>query len=258
VPSTGEDAGSGETAGNKLPPLSADGQFAALEVEGHLPATVSLPLGTTEPRPVVVALHGNFDRPEWQCDVWRDITAGYPFVLCPRGMPRTDVAKSLDRWTYAGGQPAEKELLAALEALEQRFAEYIAPGPIVYTGFSLGAIIGVSILRKHPERFQRAVLIEGGNKRWSRANARAYAQGGGKRVMFACGQVGCQHLGRQAARLLEAEGVEVKVGYNGTVGHTYDGKVADAVAERWVWLVQGDERWPAVPLLDSEADAADN
>jgi predicted esterase len=173
-------------------------------------------------------------------------------------MPRTDVAKSLDRWTYAGGRPAEKELLAAREALEQRFAKYIAPGPVIYTGFSLGAIIGVSILRKHPERFQRAVLIEGGNKRWSRAHARTYAKGGGKRVVFGCGQVGCKHLGRQAARLLEAEGVEVKVGYNGSVGHTYDGRVADAVAEQWAWLVHGDGRWPAVPLSSGEPDAADN
>lgn len=226
-----------------LTPLAGTEPLVSLDVEGHAPAIVALPLGATEPRPLVVAMHGNFDRPEWQCEVWRDVTGGYPFVLCPRGMARNDVPKSMDRWTYAGGKPAEQELFAGIEALGAKYAEYIAPGPVVFIGFSLGAIIGAGLVRRHGERFPRVVLIEGGNESWSRANAAKYAEAGGQRVLFACGQVGCKHLGRNAARVLEAAKVSTQVVFGGNIGHTYDAQVADAVAAQWSWLVEGDERW---------------
>jgi hypothetical protein len=32
-----------------------------------------LPLAATSPRPLVLGVHGNDDRPEWQCGVWRGI-----------------------------------------------------------------------------------------------------------------------------------------------------------------------------------------
>jgi predicted esterase len=226
-----------------LPPLGGTDPLVALQVEGYAPAVVALPVGTTEPRPLVVAMHGNFDRPQWQCEVWREATGAYPFVLCPRGKRRTDVSKSMDRWTYVGGKSAEKELLAGLEALAVRYGEYVAAGPVVFIGFSLGAIIGKGILRRHGERFPRAVLIEGGNKRWSRASVADFAGAGGKRVLFACGQTACKHLSKRAARLFEAQEVDVKVVFGGNIGHTYDAQVADAVVAEWSWLVEGDERW---------------
>src|SRR5262245_18804480 len=57
-----------------LPPLQAAEPMLALEVPGFRPAIVSVPTGAREPRPVWLALHGNFDRPEWQCGVWREVT----------------------------------------------------------------------------------------------------------------------------------------------------------------------------------------
>jgi predicted esterase len=226
-----------------LPPLDEAEPLVPLEVDGYAPAVVAVPQGATQPRPLVVALHGNFDRPQWQCEVWREVTGGYPFVLCPRGTRRADVAKSMDRWTYAGGRPAEKELMAAIEALSARYGPHVAKGPVVFVGFSLGAIIGTGILRRHGGTFPRAVLIEGGNKRWSRAAVAEFAKAGGKRVLFACGQTDCKHLGKRAARLFEAQEVQVKVVSGGSIGHTYDAQVADAVSAEWSWLVDGDERW---------------
>src|SRR5690606_15835456 len=104
-------------------------------------AIVSLPLGATEKRPVVVALHGNYDRPEWQCEIWRGITGGFAFVLCPRGIPRAGAPKSEDRWEYAGVDKTEKELVAGLEALAKRYPSWVDEGPVLFTGFSLGAIL---------------------------------------------------------------------------------------------------------------------
>src|SRR5690606_35988873 len=88
-----------------------------LTVVGFGTASDSVPLGARERRPVVIALHGNYDRPEWQCQVWREITGGTTWVLCPRGVPRGDAPRGADRWTYAGADKLEAELDAALVAL---------------------------------------------------------------------------------------------------------------------------------------------
>jgi predicted esterase len=227
----------------KLPPLTAGAALTPLVVQNHRDAIVSLPVGATERRPLVLALHGNFDRPEWQCAVWRDVTRGYPFILCPRGVPRRDAPQSLDRWTYGKSGDVRREIDAALAALRDRFGDYIAPGPIIYIGFSLGAILGVGIVAGDAERFPRAVLIEGGQSGWTQTRAKSYAASGGRRVLFACGQKSCQAEAKGTERLLGRAGVETRSVYGGEVGHAYDGPVADEVARAWPWLVRDDPRW---------------
>jgi hypothetical protein len=168
---------------------------------------------------------------------------GYPFVLCPRGVPRRDAPASLDRWTY--GKPADvrREIEAALAALRVRFGDYIAPGPILYVGFSLGAILGVGIVSDDASRFPRVVLIEGGHDNWSQARAKAFATAGGKRVLFACGQRACQNETKSPEKLLGRLGIETKSVYGGEVGHTYDGPVAEQIGRALPWLVGDDPRW---------------
>lgn len=227
----------------ELPALAAEAELVPLPVPGYGDAVVSLPLGATTRRPIVVALHGNFDRPEWQCQVWREITRGFPFVLCPRGIPRRDVPKSMDRWEFASLAKTDQELDAAIAALEARFGSHVAPGSILFTGFSLGAILGVGILEKRPERHRLAVLIEGGYSGWSIGAARKFAEGGGARVLFACGQSACLVKTKEARRVLEQAGVEVRTVGGAKAGHTYDGPVAEAVAGEWEWLTAGDPRW---------------
>lgn len=226
-----------------LPPLAADAKLVPLSVSGFRDAIVSVPLGATTPRPVVLALHGNFDRPEWQCDVWRGVTRARAFVVCPRGIPRPDAPRSLDRWTYGKGTDVRAEVDAAIAALRAKFGDHVASGPILYTGFSLGAIHGVGIVASDAARFPRAVLVEGGHDGWTAARAKAYAAAGGKRVLFACGQRGCKNDAATAAQRLKREGVETDVVFGGEVGHTYDGPVAAEVARVWDWLVEGDPRW---------------
>ncbi len=239
------DAASEDADSTKLAPLAAGGALISLEVEGYRDAIVSIPSGATGPRPVVVALHGNYDRPEWQCDVWRQITAGFPFVLCPRGTPRSDAPKSEDRWTYGGLDATEKELDAALDALRERFPKYVDPGPGIYTGFSLGAIYGKLIARKRATDFPRAVFVEGGYEGWSMEKAKSFAKAGGARVLFACGQAACVHASKSVAGWLEKAEVPARVVSGGNVGHTYDGPVQKAIAGEWSWLTAGDARFPA-------------
>ncbi len=227
-------------------PLEAPGEYLALDVEGFRPAVVAVPLGATARRPVVIALHGNYDRPEWQCEVWRGITGAHPFILCPRGIPRGDAPKSSDRWEYGALKKTAQEIDAGLLALAQRFPDHVDPGPVVFTGFSLGAILGVHIVTKAPGRFSRMVLTEGGQAGWSRTLAEKLAEQGG-RVIFACGQGSCQASSRAPRKLLESAGVGARIVSGGNVGHDYGGKVAAAIAEQWAWLVEGDARFSAAP-----------
>jgi pimeloyl-ACP methyl ester carboxylesterase len=138
-----------------------------------------------------------------------------------------------------------REIDAALVSLRARFGDYLFSGPLVYVGFSLGAIVGVGIVTGAPERYPRAVLIEGGQSGWSPARAKAYAAAGGKRVLFACGQRACKSGATATRKALDRAGLETEVVYGGEVGHTYDGPVAGEIGRVWPWLVRGDPGWPA-------------
>jgi predicted esterase len=212
-------------------------------VEGFQPAVVSLPLAPRAAYPVAVALHGNFDRPEWQCEVFRPVIGPNGFLVCPRGAPRRDVPKQMDRWEYWSGAAMLREIDAALVALGRRYGDRVDPGPIVFIGFSLGAIYGAPIVQKAPARFPRAVLVEGGHGAWTAANAKRYAAGGGLRVLLACGQATCLSKAARLVPALERAGLPARSGGSKTAGHTYDGAVAAAVKDAWPWLVEGDARW---------------
>ncbi len=203
---------------------------------------------------MLVALHGNFDRPEWQCETWRDITQGYPFILCPRGILRRDVPAKLDRWEYSSMDQTDRELEAGLAALRKQFSQYFAPGSILFTGFSLGAILGVGILKRHPGQYGPVVFSEGGNENWSVATVRKIApiddDAGSThalRMLYACGQTDCVAKSKATSKIIERAGGEARVVSGGNVGHLYDGPVAAAIAREWQWLIQGDSRWTAAP-----------
>lgn len=223
-------------------PLIAE-PLVSLDVPGFSPAVVSVPTGTTRPRPVVVALHGNYDRPEWQCEVWRRIIGVRGFILCPRGIPRRDAPRAQDRWEYGSAKVVEAEIEAGLSALRARFEPFVDPGPLLLLGFSLGAILGSPIAQQAPARYPRLVLIEGGLNRWSPSNAAAYVKGGGERLFVGCGQGGCLAQAEKLASNLEKSGLPVRFGGSARAGHTYDGPVAQAVEEGFAWLVEGDLRW---------------
>jgi len=137
----------------------------------------------------------------------------------------------------------EKEIDAAVEALRVRFPDYVDDGPMVYTGFSQGAIMGAAIMVRHPGRYPRGVLIEGGNRGWYAANAKTFAEGGGKRLLFACGQWVCRTRSETASRQLEKQGVSAQLLFRKGQGHTYGGEVAAEVAARFDWVVEDDPRW---------------
>jgi predicted esterase len=229
----------GEDGGDGLPPLASTDALVILPVPGFGDAVVSLPRGARAPRPVMLAVHGNYDRPDFQCETWRAIVRDRAFVLCPRGVPRRDSPGPEDvRFTFDGKIAAELD--AAIAALHERYGAWVDPGPMLYLGFSLGAILARGYVMRAPARFDRLVLVEGGASGW---DARALAKAGAARTLWACGQPSCVNAGRAAAKSFERAGVPSKVVSAKGAGHTYDGPVAAAIGAEWEWLVAGDPRW---------------
>src|SRR6185437_9687538 len=178
------------TATSELPPLGGD-WLVHLPLDGFGPSAVSVPLGTTSPRPIVVGVHARNDRGEWACGEWRGVTEARPFILCPHGVPVD--APPAAGLVFAGAERTRHEIDAGLDALRARFGRYVAEGPIILAGISLGAILGVQIVSSDPARFPIAVLDEGGWEEWTPARVAAFAKGGGKRVLFVCSTAFCEN-----------------------------------------------------------------
>jgi dienelactone hydrolase len=231
-------AGAPSLAPNQLAPLFEPKPLVALAVPGFGDAVVSVPLGADGMRPIALALHGNFDRPEWQCEVWRRITRGEMFVLCPRGVARRDVPKELDRWEWGSLQKTKAELVAALNALRARYPDYVTSGPIVFTGFSLGAILGARLIHDQELNVGAAVLTEGGYQGWTASKARSLKPGL-RRLLFACGQTACRNAYRyQLERLLQRAELPASMVADVKAGHTYDDPVASLIQGEWPRVVQ--------------------
>ena len=238
--STAPEGGRGESADEgRLPPLASVGALVSLAVPGFGDAVVSLPLGARARKPVMLAIHGNYDRADFQCGLWRSMVQDRGFILCPRGVARSDSPGPDDiRFTYEGKFAAELD--AAIAALHERYGVWVDPGPMIYIGFSLGAILARGYATRAPSRFDRFVLIEGGASGW---DARASSKAGIQRMLWACGQSPCVDAGRAAAASFERANVPSKVVYAKGAGHTYGAAVAETVRAEWEWLVSGDPRW---------------
>jgi len=226
-----------------LSPLASDPPIVPLAVDGFPDAVVSVPLGATSPRPVVVATHGMWDFPEGLCDDQRWIFRDRAWVVCPRGRPLPDRT-----FRYDSADSLRREIDADVRSLAARYPGYVDDGAMLYTGFSLGAILGVAIITREPARFPRAVLIEGGEDKWTQALAARYARAGGQRVLFACGLRGRVPAAQQAASMLGRAGVDARVVLGklpdaGQFIHWYNGPIADETLAAAPWLLGGDPRW---------------
>jgi pimeloyl-ACP methyl ester carboxylesterase len=137
----------------------------------------------------------------------------------------------------------EREVSAALGALKARYGAYVSDHDVVYAGFSRGAFLGASVAAKHPDRFRRLVLIEGGQSPWQAESATAFARGGGRRVLFVCGQPQCVDESEQASATLRAQKVEAKVVQGAGEGHGYKKQVKEELRRSFDWVIEGDPQW---------------
>jgi predicted esterase len=214
------------------------GEILKLDVPGYLAAVVWVPGGSTQrSKPVVLATHGAYDNPESYCPFWRKLVDDRAFVLCTRGRRIQDTA-----FYYPDHFFVDRESAAALDALRARYGARIAPGTVLYAGYSQGAIHGAPLLQMRPQAFPRAVFIEGGSS-WNASTAARYRAAGGRRLLFVCGTTGCRTGATRAVGVLSSAGIEVEFLWVPSAGHDYPPEMGRRIAERLEWLVADDPRW---------------
>ena len=226
------DAASGAASVSEGPAAPPDGPFA-LPVDGFESAVVVPPAPSLPaPAPVIVILHGNFDRPEWQCATWSPVGTSHGWLLCPRGTPRTDVDAALERWTWDGPEAAARETAAALRALRTARSGLVAENHAVLVGFSLGARYAPAVAAADVGlRFASLVLVEQGFAVTS-AEVQAAREAGVERVLYVCGErTECPTRAEAASVRWRRAGAAVDVLVMEGVGHAYPDEF-DPLAER--------------------------
>jgi hypothetical protein len=211
-----------------LPALTATAWLVPLPIAGFGEAKVAVPLGAQRARPLLIAIHGEVDRPEWQCGSYRGITHGRSFILCPAAPP--------------SAEESPRELRGAISALKQRFGAHLARGPVVLAALGPGVERALSLALEEPSFFSHLVLVNGSLARLTPAFATRYGQAGGKRVLVVCSPGGCDPDSDIRVQSLRPPGVESRL-IVPPKGQGLDADVASAIEKQWSWLVASDPRW---------------
>ena len=238
----------------KLAALKASSWLVELDVPGFGNAALAVPLGAKSPRPIVIALHGSADRPEWACSALRSIAGPAPFVLCPRGVQRADLTAADARYTFGAVDDTARELRAALAELKRRFAVYVAAGPVVFAGIELGADQAASIATQEPSFFSRLLLIGPSPTSWPSSRAALFGRAGGQRVLFAFGPAHQDEL-EQRVVLTRRGGAEARALLLGEDPVTLEPANRRLLNENWGWLAAPSKPLPIENLAGNSLSA---
>ncbi len=232
-----------DAARDSLAPL--EGPALQTWTLGDTEASVVIPVGAREKRPVLVGVHGARDRPEWACEKWRATTAGAAFVVCPKG-----VAWKRNR-NLTWGPPAvlAERAERALTALRERYPTYVAEGPVVYAGFSLGGTLAPAVVAERPQVYDTAILVEAGHTRLdAKIAVGRLKRAGVSRVIVSCATRRCLAL---AKRMKAAWGDEPGFSFgDGGIGrgHLFDDRMTKTLARALGDAVATDPRWTGIRL----------
>lgn len=227
-------------AGADVDPTVLAGEKLQTWRVGDFEVAASLPVGARERRPVVVGIHGSRDRHDATCARWRRTFAGWAFVVCPQGVPY--------RGGLAWGSPLvmAERIDRALAALRERYGAFVAEGPVVYAGWSLGATRGPAAVGARPGVFEPIVLAEAGHTRIdAAASLGSLRKGRASHLLVACATKRCARFEK---RLEGAKGkkpgptialVDAGIGR----GHLFDDAMSRAIGAAVAKAVADDPRW---------------
>ena len=186
-------------ARTELARISASSPFLNLPVERHHPAVVSLPLGATGQRVIVVS-HGAGGQPEDQCHRWRGILEDGAHPLPARLSVEPLRAAESDRLFLHDApraRPRDHPRARRAEGALPRSRRHDAPRP---TRASRRARSWAPAPPNHPARFARAALIEGGYGFFQEWNVPAARPASGAAAV-ACSSAWAAALRRAGAHL---------------------------------------------------------
>jgi hypothetical protein len=110
--------------------------------------------------------------------------------------------------------------------------------------------MGALVLPRHPVRFARAALVEGGYgffQEWNIPVAQTWKDRGGLRALLACGRVRCVEQADLTAYYMKRAGLTARVLHAAGAGHSYGGRMEIALREAFGWLIEGDPRFEGAP-----------
>ena len=201
---------------------------------------VSVPLGTREPRPIMIAIHGGSEKPERACAAWRGVTEAYPFVVCPRGFGGRESALG---WRTTSDTAAR--IARAVDATRKVFGAWVTPtSTTVLAGFSMGGSQVALLARAAPQTYRRIVVGDWAHDpRPALTFAPAWVKDGGERVIFLCTTSGCEPSFRAAARNVAKENAPARLNIAATQVHGLFEGAVQSMRRDWPWLVEGAEGW---------------
>jgi pimeloyl-ACP methyl ester carboxylesterase len=207
-----------------------------MEIPGHGEAVIVTPAAGGK-MPLTVVLHGSWDRPEWMCDVFSRVSRGRSWVVCLRGTLRPEMPEDGPRWTFGKPVKTLTEINAAIRTIRLHYGDRIAPGPPILAGFSKGAYQAAWLASRHPDRFPKLLLTEGGHSSMSRKAVKRFAKRGGKAVAWGCGTASCEKASKRACSRLRRAGVECELQTDLRYGHSYNPPFSESGRKLFGWVL---------------------
>lgn len=217
-----------------LPPSQWEvpGQWVVLRDEkGKAVALVSVGSSSTDPRPIVVSVHGSQSNPEWNCPHVRRAFGSAPWIVCPHPTAHLGADAS---WQSAN-QIAEA-IERSVTLLTSKVGARADREDVHFIGHSQGAVQGppaVSILRNV---HMRTVTLFEGPPYDARSVSALLQKATPERVFLLSGSNWGVPKTRELGQLLHSAGVPVHLKETGS-GHFFEQQTYAAVQGELPWLM---------------------
>ena len=227
--------------------------FQKWDIEGGGEVFATVPVGIREKRPVLVGVHGAGDRADWACSEWFATTAGWPLIVCPKGVPSrgSEAARSAaeqEKWAGFHSWSSAEQLAAradrAVSELRKRYGAYVDDGPMIFAAWSQGATLASNVVALRPRVYDTAVLVEAGHTPLDPSTVVANLEKGGvTRVVVSCSSIPCRNLSKGVETAAKRRSLPFLANDAGLRGHTFDEPVFRSLGPTIVRLVEKDPRW---------------
>jgi predicted esterase len=237
------DSGAPKPVVEPTPPPPPRAWNEDLDLAARPRAFVSVPEGPPQKRPVMIALHGSGDRPDWTCGAWRAVMKARPWIVCPRGAINVEWSTKDDQ-RYSHREPLPelaKHIDAALAALDAKHPGEVDLAEPILAGFSWGASQVIYLVTQTSRQYRRIGLVEGGYDVVI-SQRELLKKKGITHVLLGSGQAGNAQSAKHAVTLLERSGIGARAGH-ANVGHTFEVPLQKALGEHAAWWVEGDPRY---------------